>query len=144
MSSYFSDKESEQFVHTIAQTEMQTIGEIRIHVEDLCEISPYDRAIEVFNKLGMYNTQQKTGVLIYLATEDKKLAIVGDKGIHNILGINYWDKILTEMKTKFQTDSIFDGVMHGLKSISAELITHFPEKRDPNNELSNEISYGKI
>jgi uncharacterized membrane protein len=144
MSSYFSDIESEQFVHTIAQTETQTIGEVRIHIEDLCEVSPYDRAIEVFNKLGMYNTAQKTGVLIYLATEDKKLAIVGDKGIHDILGIHYWDKIIQEMKSKFQSESIFNGVMHGLKAISSELITHFPEKRLPNNELSNDISYGKI
>lgn len=144
MSSFFSDEESETLIKTIAKIEENSIGEVRIHVEDICEISPYDRAVEIFNKLGMYKTKGQTGILIYLASEDKKVAIIGDKGIHAIVGAAYWDVIIAEMKSKFASQSIFAGVYDGLKLVGDKLIEHFPEKRLPENELSNDISYGRI
>jgi len=144
MSNFFSDHDSEAIVRAIGEIEESTVGELRVHIEDHCEGSPMDRAIEVFNKLAMYRTAQKTGVLIYLASEDHKLAIIGDKGIHDILGDGYWQQIMSEMKEKFIGDSIFSGVLHGVLAVGKELKNHFPELRKPKNELSNEISYGKI
>lgn len=144
MSNFFPDSESETIVQTIAEIEKNTTGEIRIHIEDVCEGSPYNRAVEVFNKLEMYKTKEKTGILIYLSSEDKKIAVIGDKGIHDIVGGDYWQTIMEEMKELFKTQSVYAGVYHGLKSVGDKLIQHFPEKRTPQNELSNEISYGKI
>lgn len=144
MSSFFSDKESENLVRTIAEIEKNTIGELKIHVEDTCASSPYDRAVEVFQKLGMYKTREKTGVLIYLSTEDRKIAVIGDRGIHEKLGPLFWTEIISEMKRRFASESIWKGVQYGLSEIGKELIHHFPEKNKPVDELSNEISYGHI
>lgn len=144
MSNFFTEQESATIVNAIGHIELSTAGELRLHVEDLCEEAPLDRAIEVFNKLGMYKTDNKTGVLIYVATEDHKLAIIGDKGIHSILGDNYWNQIMVEMRDRFKSESIHAGVLFGITAVGDKLVEHFPEKRLPDNELSNEISYGKI
>ena len=144
MSNFFSEQESESIINAIGHIESSTVGELRLHIEDLCEESPVDRAIEVFNKLGMYKTDSQTGILIYVATEDHKLAIIGDKGIHSILGDSYWNQIMVEMSERFKNESIYAGVLYGITAVGEKLIEHFPEKRLPDNELSNEISYGKI
>lgn len=144
MSIFFSDEETQQLVKAIEEIERYTAGELRVHIEDLCDGNPVQKAIEVFNKLEMYKTAQKTGVLIYVATEDHKLAVIGDTGIHSILGEGYWQDIMHEMKEKFTHESIFSGVMHGILAIGERLKEHFPEIRIPTNELSNDISYGKM
>ena len=144
MSNFFTDQESDTIVKAISDIEASTVGELRVHIEDLCPDSPMDRAVEVFNKLGMYKTDYKTGVLIYIATEDHQLAIIGDKGIHDILGNDYWQHIMDDMKSKFSSESIYSGILYGVLAVGEKLKEHFPEKRKPDNELSNEISYGKI
>jgi uncharacterized membrane protein len=143
MSNFFSTQESDILVGKIARIEQNTIGELRIHVEDLCELDPYLRAIEVFNSLEMYKTISKSGILIYLASEDKKIAIIGDKGIHDNVGTDYWNKIVGEVKDLFAKKSIFDGICYGVEEVGKILIEYFPENNKPVNELSNEISYGK-
>lgn len=144
MSNFFTEQESDSIVNAIGKIEASTVGELRLHIEDLCAESPVDRAIEVFNKLGMYKTDHQTGILIYIATEDHKLAIIGDKGIHSILGEAYWNQIMTEMRQLIINESVYAGVMYGVQAVGEKLIEHFPEIRRPNNELSNEISYGRI
>jgi uncharacterized membrane protein len=144
MSNFFTDHESKTIVDAIRDIETSTVGELRVHIEDLCPGTPMDRAVDIFNKLEMYRTDHKTGILIYVATEDHKLSIIGDKGIYDVLGNNYWHQIMDGMKSKFVSDSIFAGVLHGVEEVGKKLKVHFPEKRKPDNELSNEISYGKI
>lgn len=144
MSHFFSEKESQAIVKAIADIELHSAGEIRVHVEDLCAESPVDRAIEVFNKLEMYRTADRTGVLIFVATEDHKLAIVGDIGIHTKLGDHYWQNIAEEMKEKCKNESIFASVLYGVVAVGEKLKVNFPENQKPENELTNEISYGKI
>ena len=144
MSNFFTEQESEFIVNAIGKIESSTAGELRLHIEDRCEEAPVHRAIEVFNKLGMYKTDHQTGILIYVATEDHKLAIIGDKGIHSILGDAYWNQIMTEMRQLITNESIYAGVIYGVQAVGEKLIEHFPEKRPPHNELSNEISYGRI
>lgn len=143
MGNFFSDLESESIVRAISDIEKNTISEIRIHIEDHCEEPSYDRAVQVFNELGMYNTVKRTGILIYLATIDRKLAILGDVGIHEKLEHGYWEKIMGEMSHKFQSEGIYMGILHGIQRVGEQLIIYFPEKGTPTNELSNEISYGK-
>ena len=144
MSNFFTEQESEDLVNAIVELEKSTVGELRVHFEDLCPDAPMDRAVELFNKLEMYRTDHKTGILIYVAADDHKLAIIGDKGIHAVLGDQYWLDIMNEMKSKFAHESIYSGVLFGVLAVGEKLKEHFPETRKSENELSNEISYGKI
>ena len=144
MSNFFSDIESEQLVNKISELEQKTESEIRIHIEDVCEESAFDRAVEVFQKLGMQKTKDKTGILIYLATQDKKMAVLGDKGINEKLENNFWDSIIEKRKVKFETQGVSSGLELGLELIGQKLIEYFPERGTPSNQLPNDISYGKV
>jgi uncharacterized membrane protein len=144
MSNFFTKQESDIIVSQIASIELITIGELRIHVEDLCSGDPYLRAVEVFNKLEMYKTISQSGIIIYLASEDKKLSIIGDKGIHDKVGAGFWTQIVADVNEEITQKSVFEGISLAVDLVGKKLIEHFPEQNKPVNELSNEISYGKI
>lgn len=126
---------------TIAEAEKHTSGEIRVHIESRCPGDVLQRAIYWFNKLGMQKTKERNGVLIYLAFKDHKFAIIGDEGIYNKTGQNFWDETKQQMLEFFKKGELTQGLMAGIKSAGEKLKTFFPY--DPGsdiNELSDEIS----
>ena len=81
-SHFFSDEEQELIVLAIREAERTTSGEVRVYVESSNPmVDVVDRAKEIFYKLEMDNTEQRNGVLFYLATKDHELAIFGDENI---------------------------------------------------------------
>jgi uncharacterized membrane protein len=144
MGNFFSDEASKAIVRAISTLEKQTYGELRIHVEDLCEGDPLDRAVEIFGKLKMYKTKSKSGVLLYFATEDKKIAILGDTGIDSIVEPSYWNHIIETISETIRQQDIPQGILKGVELVGEKLIEHFPESSGQHNELPNEISYGNI
>jgi uncharacterized membrane protein len=138
----FTSSEKEQIVAAIAAAEMQTSGEIRVHVEPKCKGNVLARAADVFSKLNMHKTAQRNGVLIYLAFEDKQFAIIGDKGINDVVPKNFWNSIKEEMSAYFKQGKFQDGVIHGVKRSGKHLAQYFPHEANDKNELSNEISEG--
>jgi uncharacterized membrane protein len=144
MGNFFSDEASKSIVHAISTVEINTFAELRVHIEDLCDSDPFDRAVEVFHKLKMDNTKSKSGVLIYLATDDKKLAIIGDSGIDTLVDPSYWKRIVDEVIQTIHFKDVAQGIMKAVELVGEKLIEHFPEQSNQVNELSNEISYGKI
>src|SRR5699024_10333035 len=87
----FTDRQREAIQQAIEQAELNTSGEIRVHIDKKCKEDPVKKAVEVFEKLGMHKTELKNGVLIYVAMDDQKLAIVGDKGINDVVPDHFWD-----------------------------------------------------
>lgn len=143
MGHYFSEYDAKRIVETIDDIEDLTDAEVRVHIEDLCDSYPVDRAIEVFDALNMSDTKDKTGVLLYLAIDDKKIAIIGDTGINNKVNTNYWDKVVNKTMPFLKNMEIANGIIHALKLVGNELSNHFPITEKGKNELPNEISYGK-
>ena len=91
---FFSSEQKKQILREIYEAELDTSGEIRVHVENHCKTADsLTRGIELFHRLHMHNTAQRNGVLFYLAVKDKKFAIVGDEGINNKLPPDFWDTI---------------------------------------------------
>src|SRR5262245_7626739 len=74
----------------VAEAESGTAGEIRVHLDARCAGDVMARAVAVFERLGMTRTAQRSGVLVYLAIEDRKLAVIGDRGVHERVGDAYW------------------------------------------------------
>lgn len=144
MGNFFSDDASKAIVNAISRIESKTFGELRVHIEDLCEGDPLERAVEVFSKLKMQNTKSKSGVLLYLATEDKKVAILGDTGIDALVEPSYWNQIIEVIIETIHNKDIAQGIVKGIEMVGEKLIQHFPENGGQVNELSNEISYGDI
>jgi uncharacterized membrane protein len=126
----------------VAEAEARTSGEIRVHLDARCPGEPMARAVEVFERLGMTRTAHRNGMLIYLALEDRKLAVIGDAGIHQHVGDEYWDRLRAALVAHLREGRLRDGLVAGVREVGETLARHFPRAPDDRNELSDEVSLG--
>src|SRR4051812_13501731 len=94
---FFNKQEQQQIIEAIEKAEMNTSGEIRLHLENFCFGNELKAARKVFTNLKMHQTAERNGVLIYIATYSHKIAIVGDEGIHQKLGTTFWQELVEKM-----------------------------------------------
>jgi uncharacterized membrane protein len=139
---FLTKEEEQEIVEAIRLAEKETSGEIRIHIEKTTSKDPFDRALEVFHLLEMDQTELKNGVLIYLAVEDKKFVICGDKGINELVEDDFWDTTKNSMANHFKNSNFKQGLVEGITKAGIQLQKYFPFKEGDINELSNEISKG--
>lgn len=139
---FLTKAEEQEIVSAIGIAEKNTSGEIRVHIEKENTIAPLDRAMEVFRNLKMDNTQERNGVIIYVAVKSKHFAIYGDKGINEKVGIDFWDSTKEIMQNHFKNGNFKQGLIDGILKAGEQLKTHFPHQDNDKNELSNEISRG--
>lgn len=140
---FFSKEEKKQITDAIAEAELNTSGEIRLHVEGRCKLDVLDRAAYVFTKLKMHETEQRNGVLFYLAVYDHKFAILGDGGINRLVPENFWDEIKLTMLGYFKEGKFADGLSTGILMAGNQLKVNFPYQKEDVNELSDKISFEK-
>jgi uncharacterized membrane protein len=140
----FLTKEQEQkIVKAIQTAEIHTSGEIRVHIETATKKDTIERATEVFYYLKMDETKDNNGVLFYLAVDDKKFAIIGDKNIDSKVPDNFWEDIKNTVLKEFKTSHYASGLVKGILKVGAELKHYFPyDEKNDKNELSDEISIG--
>lgn len=145
MKNFLSTEQEQHIVDAIKQAEKETSGEIRVHIEKKCKAeSVIDRAKEVFAELEMHETEQRNGVIVYVATKDHKVAVWGDEGIHQKVGQEFWDEELELILSYFRSGDYETGLMEGVLQIGQKLKENFPyEHKGDVNELPNEISYNK-
>jgi len=123
--------------------ELDTSGEIRVHIENTCSGDVLDRAAFVFKQLGMNKTELRNGVLIYLAVKNRRFAIIGDKGIHAVVPPTFWDDIKAGMLDDFRENRFTEGLIRAIESTGEHLRKHFPRSVNDVNELPDDISFGK-
>lgn len=124
----------------IGRAERSTSGEIRLYVEDHSEDEVLDRAAFLFHKLNMDRTAQRNGVLIYLAVQDHRFAIIGDAGINAVVAPDFWDDIKEAMGAAFHNGDFEKGLVTAILTSGEALSQHFPHQGDADrNELSNEV-----
>lgn len=141
--SFFTKQQQDNLKQAILKAELDTSGEVRIHIENTCKGEVLDRASFIFEKLKMQKTELRNGVLFYLAIKNKKFAIIGDKGINASVPENFWDDIKQKMLGNFKEENFTEGLIEGISMASEKLKKHFPYHSDDINELSDEISFGK-
>ena len=139
---FFTEDQKKQILYAIGQAEQQTSGEIRLHLEKKCADPPLERAAKLFQKLQMHKTQQRNGVLIYLAVRDKKLAVFGDEGINQAVPDNFWADVKDELKGYLANGNYSEGVIAAINRIGEKLKEFFPYQDNDINELPDEISTG--
>lgn len=132
--------QEKQLLNTIAVAENKTSGEIRVHIENNLKGNVLERATEVFAELGMNKTAEQNGVLFYLAINDKKFAIIGDKGINEKVTEKFWDTVRDAMQQLFKQGEFVEGLVQGVTMAGGELAKFFPRNEDDVNELSDDIS----
>lgn len=138
---FFTLKEQELLVSAITSSEEKTSGELRLHIENFCFGSELKRAQKVFTKLKMHETKERNGVLIYIAVISRKVAIVGDEGIHSKLGSEFWHKLVAKLIKQFQADKKAEALADSILECGEQLGKYFPRQHDDTNELTNTISY---
>ena len=122
----FSPEQKAQIVAAIKAAETQTSGEIQVHIESRCKGSVLDRAAQVFETLKMYQTKERNGVLVYLAVEDHKFAILGDAGINAVVPANFWESTKDLMADFFRQGKFTEGLIEGIHHAGEQLKAHFP------------------
>jgi len=140
---YFTDENKLQITNAIRVAELNTSGEIRIHIEKICKGDVLDRAAYIFEKLEMHKTKLRNGVLFYLAIEDHKFAILGDAGINQKVSEDFWEKTKEVVLSNFKDGMLTEGLTKGILMAGEQLKAHFAYQLDDKNELSNDISFGK-
>ena len=138
----FNAAQKEQIVSAIRDAEKLTSGEIKVHVEPKCTGDAMHRALQIFHQLGIHKTTHKNGVLIYLATEDRRFAVLGDSGIHAKVPANFWDGTKEVMKAHFKKGELVEGILFAIRETGSHLAQYFPPSADDKNELSDDISEG--
>jgi len=140
---FFNKQEQADIKSAIKEAELNTSGEIRVHIESKINGDPLDRASYLFEKMGMQKTESRNGVLFYLAIDSKKFAIIGDAGINSRVPENFWDEIKSMMGDSFKSGEFTNGLTTGIVMAGEQLKKHFPYQSDDENELSDDISFGK-
>ena len=139
-----AEAEKQQLVQAIRDAERLTSGEIRLYMESHCKfVDPIDRAQEVFLQLGMEKTRLQNAVLVYIALKDRQYAIVGDKGIHEKVGTTFWKEKAQTMVRHFADGQLVNGVEACIREIGTTLCEHFPHEADDENELPDDIVFGR-
>jgi uncharacterized membrane protein len=137
---FLSKEEEQEIVQAILEAEKNTSGEVRVHIEKQSKLSPLERAQEVFFELKMETTKDRNGVLFYVSVADKKFAIIGDKGINDVVAVDFWDTTKEIVIDHFKKGNFKTGLVEGILSAGNQLKAYFPYQSDDENELSNEIS----
>ena len=144
MAKFLTEEQEKSIVESIKEAEKETSGEIRVHIEKKCKTnSPLERAQQVFGELKMHETELHNGVIVYVAWKDHKVAIWGDKGIHEKVGQKFWDEELELILKYFKEEDYETGLSEVILQIGQKLKEFFPYQEDDVNELSNTISYNK-
>ena len=136
---FLNASQEQAIIEAIRQAEMLTSGEIRVHLESKCS-EPVKRAQELFHLLKMDNTKEENGILFYVSIDDKKFALVGDRGIHARVGDDFWSSVRDEVLSRFRESEFQNGLIAGIELVGHKLAAHFPWEVDDTNELSDEIS----
>lgn len=141
---FFSDEEQQLIVSAIRNAERCTSGEVRVYVESRCKyMDALDMAIELFAQMGMQATDERNGVLVYVAIKDHQLAVFGDEGIHRKVGNEYWNRELMKMIRDFNREDYARGIAGCVEDVGQALQQFFPYTDTDKNELSDDIEFGR-
>ncbi|WP_427914416.1 TPM domain-containing protein [Ramlibacter sp. MMS24-I3-19] len=123
----------QRLTERVAASERRHTGEIRICVEAslptsylLRDATPRQRAITMFGKLRVWDTEQNNGVLVYLLLAERAIEIVADRGLARRVDPGEWKRIVQRMGTSFRDGRYEDGLTQALEEVSALLVEHFP------------------
>jgi len=137
---FFTPEGKKLIEQAIAEAELCTSGEIRVHVESAFSGDILDKASAAFALLKMHKTAQRNGVLFFLGLKNRKFAILGDAGINHVVPADFWDNIKKVMEEYFSRSEFAEGLAAGVKMAGEQLKIHFPVQKDDVNELSNEVT----
>ena len=140
---FLSRLDHDRIVNAIRAAEAKTSAEIRVYLQrGKSNADPLGAAQKQFQKLGMHKTRERNAVLIFVAPRARKLAVVGDEGIHGKVGEAYWQHVVDLMREHFRNERFTDAIVDAIQDIGTILAEHFPARSTSGNELSDDVIEG--
>lgn len=139
--SFLSVEECRNVIDAIAEAENNCSGEIRVNIANNAGENVMESAVNVFYSLEMDKTQRKNGVFFFIASEDRRFAVIGDEGINNVVPENFWNDVCALMIEYFKKEEYGAGLVAGIKKCGEKLAEFFPPVDNDIDELPNEIAY---
>lgn len=134
---YFTETQLDAITEEVRKAELLTFGEIRVVIRGACEnkLSSKEQALADFEAYGLANTRDKTGVLILIVLQERKVEVLADKGINDQVPKGYWDNIVRIITTSFKHNGLCHGIRVAVGMVGLMLQREFPRKSDDTNEL---------
>ena len=127
----------------IDNAERRTSGEISVSVARLFWGDVEKAAWKAFGRLGMTETRERNGVLIFVVPSRRRFVVLGDSGIHARVGQEFWTSVAAHLSQNFRSGDFTLGLVHAIDEVGKQLAAHFPYSATSDvNELSNEIDFG--
>ena len=143
VSSFLTPPEREQVAAAIRQFEASTSGEIRVHLAARTAGAPTAAAAKVFQRVGMARTRDRNGVLFFVSIRDRRLAVIGDRGIHAAVPADFWSNVIARVEAHFSQGRFAEGLIDGIGMAGNALARHFPPRPDDVNELPDAITHSR-
>ena len=129
-----------RIVGAIQEAERATSGEIRVHVQPKAVGGDLRTVAErTFERLGMTKTALRNGVLLFIATEEQRFAILGDQGINEKVPAGFWDEIAAKLTIRFKNGEYTDGIVEAIAAAGTHLGQYFPRAAEDVDELPDTI-----
>jgi uncharacterized membrane protein len=141
---FVASLDDERIVAAIQEAEARSRGEIRVHVAEREVADPASEAAFVFERLGMVDTRERTGVLLFVAPESQSITVIGDREAHARCGDAFWEAVVQAVREEFRAGRFTEGIVGAVRAIAAELERHFPRRPGDTdrNELPDSVSRG--
>lgn len=140
MKHLLSRLDHDRVVAAIRKAESGTSGEIRVHVTRRRPADLERAARARFAKLGMDRTAGRNGVLFYLCPNQRRFQILGDTGVHEKCGDDFWKEVAAAMEEKLRQGDFTEGIVLGVEKVGELLVRHFPRRSGGPNELPDEVT----
>ncbi len=132
--------DQKRVVDAIGSAELMTSGEIRVHIQPKAGGDLRNVAERTFERLGMTKTELRNGVLLFIACEEQRFVILGDKGLDEKVPAGFWDDIAAKLTIRFRSGEFTDGIVEAIESAGTQLRSYFPRAANDINELPNDIN----
>ena len=132
----------DQIVAAIRQAEDKTSGEIRVFISNKEIADAVSAAQAQFVRMKMHKTDDRNGVLIFVAPRTRQFAVIGDAGVHSRCGPEFWNEVASQIREQFQQGAYTAGIVHAIRRAGSLLAQHFPRRPDDENELPDQVMRG--
>lgn len=134
------DDMAQRLAQRVAASEVRHSGEVRLCIEAALPISYLwrlgataplkalvrERAVSWFGRLGVWDTEDNNGVLIYLLLAERSIEFVADRALAQRVDAAQWQAIVDRLGTRLHNGEFEDGLTQALEEVSALLVAHFP------------------
>jgi uncharacterized membrane protein len=123
----------------IAAAELRTSGQIRVSLAPHFWGDVKRTAERAFERMGMTATPHRNAVLFFVVPGRRKFVVLGDAGIHEKVGQDFWESVTAAVSERFRDGDLTGGLVHGIQTVGEQLARHFPYEPGSAPGLPNSV-----